>query len=75
MVFKEEIRDRSNYRCFHFFFYRLTGAVDSVACAGKSNFSLRVVLVELGGDIDSATCRGLHFLDCLSACVCVLVSL
>lgn len=56
MVFKEDIKDRGDYRCFNFFFDRLTSAVDSVARASKSNFSFRVVLVELRRDVNSATC-------------------
>lgn len=47
---------RDDYRCFDFLFDRLAGAVDSVASASKGDFSLGVVLVELGGDVDSAAC-------------------
>lgn len=76
VVFRDRIEDGcDNYRCFNFFFDRLAGAVDSIARAGKSDFSLGVVLVELGRDVDSATCRRLHFFDCLPTYVFILVSL
>lgn len=76
VVFRDMIKDGcDNYRCFNFFFNRLAGAVDSIARAGKSDFSLRVVLVKLGRDVNSTTCRRLHFLDCLSTYVFILVSL
>lgn len=43
------------YRGFHFFFDSLAGAVDCVAGSSEGDFSLGVVGVALGGDINSAS--------------------
>jgi hypothetical protein len=43
------------YRGFHFFFDSLTGAVDRVAGSSEGDFSLGIVGVALGGDINSAS--------------------